>query len=67
MLPENYRQRATVKVYSPAYTKTGARIRQQEPDSVVWQNRVYEVQSVQDWSERGGYYKIIAVLQREYT
>ena len=63
MLPQTFMSRATIKVYSVDELFQGSREAGQSPDSIIWRDKRYEVNVVEDWSEQGGYYKAFALLE----
>lgn len=63
LLPETFRARGTVKIYSTTELFQGSRELGQSPDSIIWNGKRYEVDTVEDWSALGGYWKAFAVLE----
>jgi hypothetical protein len=63
LLPEGVRTRQTVKIYSKMRLMTSSQSTSQRADIVNYKNQNYEVFTVEDWTDVGGFYKAICVLQ----
>lgn len=61
LLPEGMRAVEAIKIYSTMQFKTGNVQSKQRADRLVYDGCAYEVQSVENWTVDGGYYKAIAV------
>jgi hypothetical protein len=64
-LPENRRTRAAIKLYTETLLKTVSVDEKVQPDIVIpqsgqFKNVEFQVDSVIDWSDLGGYYKALA-------
>ena len=60
MLPEGMRNDGTVKCYGPDELITAKSSTCQIPDKFEYRNVLYQVASVHDWKDLGGYFKTIA-------
>jgi len=60
-LPEGRRTSATIAVYSKAELKTANAPQGNQPDLLSYRKESFQVESVEDWFELGGYYKALAV------
>ena len=58
---EGRRTRGAIKLYSLTELRTASVETQTQPDRVVWLDKVYEVEYIDDWNEAGGYFKVIAL------
>lgn len=60
-LPENRRSSAAITLHSLEKIDTVSVGGKKQPDIVRWIGEEYEIASVEDWTEHGGFYKAIAV------
>jgi hypothetical protein len=60
-LPENRRTEATLKFFSESELYGTSVKDQRNPDVIEYKGDQYEVTSVKDWSEEGGFFKGLAV------
>ena len=58
---EGRRTRGAIKVYSPVKLQTASVETETQPDRIMWSGDTYEVEYVDNWSEVGGYYKVVAL------
>lgn len=61
LLPENIRDREVVKIYTPCELRGVDMDNKIRADRVIYKNREYVVQTVEDWNEHGGFWKSLAV------
>lgn len=61
LLPEGFRTKQAVKIYSPEELRTGDAEAHVEADRVEYRGETFEVHSVEDWDDHGAYWKVIAV------
>ena len=62
-LPEGRRTSAAIKLYSKERLRTADSPRNIQPDRVEYRGESYQVESVEDWDELGGYFKPIALKE----
>ncbi len=60
LLPEGQRVENTKKIYTLTELRTARQADGTEPDHVIYNGHTYEVRSVEDWVDLGGYWKVIA-------
>jgi apolipoprotein N-acyltransferase len=58
-LPEGRHMEETVKIYT--FEELYSKEKQKQPDKIVWLNAVFEIHSVTNQSQYGGFYKSIGV------
>lgn len=61
LLPEGYRTRQTLKVYSDVELRSADAEAGREADRFDYLGEQFEVYSVQDWVDHGNYFKVLAV------
>lgn len=61
LLPENFRSREAVKIFSKDELRTADAVAGYEADRVQYKDKWYEVHSVEDWSEHGNFWKAVAL------
>lgn len=61
LLPEGFRTKQVVKIYSPEELHTGDAEAGQEADRIEYRGETFEVHSVEDWDDHGAYWKAVAV------
>jgi len=57
---EGRRTKENIKVYTQTLLKTASVSDIRQPDIIEWEGIEYEVHSVTNWGEVGGYYKALA-------
>lgn len=62
-LVENRRSREAIVLYSLDSLQALSVEKQLQPDLVVWRDSTWEIESIEDWSNSGGYWKAIATRQ----
>lgn len=60
-LPEGYRTREPIAVYTTAALRTASEPDGTPPDLVTWKGETYEVQAVEDWSSNGAFWRAVAL------
>lgn len=63
LLPEGVRTRQTIKLYTPTRLMTSSQSTVQRADVVRYKSQDFEVFTVEDWTDVGGFYKVICILQ----
>jgi hypothetical protein len=63
LLPEGFRTKAAIKVYSRELLRTADAEAGHEADRIDYQAEVYEVHAVEDWDAHGGYRKAVAIQE----
>lgn len=61
LLPEGFRTRQALKVYSPELLRGADAEAGYEADRFEYLGETFEVYACEDWSEHGGYYRATAV------
>lgn len=64
-LPELIRDREVIKLYTQTQLKSVDVEGKKHADRIDWQDQEYVVQSVEDWTLHGGYYKCTAVKEND--
>lgn len=62
-LPEAFRDREVVTVYSDCALRTGGETGGAAPDRFTWQGRTYEVFGASDWEPAAQHFKSLAALK----
>ncbi|MCP4570693.1 MAG: hypothetical protein GY841_24170 [FCB group bacterium] len=60
-LPENRHSEEWVKIYTSTEIKGVSVNNQSQPDRIKSKDKIYEVHTVTNWDDAGGYYKATAV------
>jgi len=63
LLPEGFRTKQVVKVYTPEELRTADAEAGHEADRVEYKGETFEVHSVEDWDDHGRFWKAICVKQ----
>lgn len=59
-MPEGWRTREPVRVFTKSPLQTAAEPDGRSPDTFSYNGATYEVQAVEDWTVHGGYYESVA-------
>ena len=65
VLPELIRDRELLKMYSPCNLQSVNVEGKVRADRLDYKGQQYVVQSVEDWFDHGGYYKVVAVKEND--
>jgi len=60
-LPEGRRTKGTVVIYTQTKLQTADVKSKLQPDVVFWHGDQYQVESLEDWTDDGGFYKVLAL------
>ena len=63
LLPELIRDREVIKMYTVCPLRSVDVEGKKRADRIDWQDQEYVIQSVEDWTQHGGYYKVTAVKE----
>ena len=63
VLPELIRDRETRKIYTTCELRSVEVEGKLRADRIEWNRQRYIVQSIEDWTDDGGYYKVIVVKE----
>lgn len=63
LLPEGVRTREVVKAYCRTLLRTDNAPSGHQADRIEYKDEFYEVFNVEDWSDHGDYYKVMAVKE----